>query len=213
MLAGSLTYRDEHLGEITYDVFAMDSLDDLKLHLMNNNRDYTKYVNGLKLFDKHINEETGEVEYPYDEVDGLADSRGLFIKKTSKFKTTITNKEFCSRISALVRYTQTHKTSNEVVVLQEGDSFNKSKIVEVPNVGVIGYSLGIITSLKISNKFFDLELKDIDDKSLDLSIFKDLKEVDKWGNRLTVTPVSQIGFKLCEELRVSIHSNCEEFRS
>jgi DNA polymerase I-like protein with 3'-5' exonuclease and polymerase domains len=129
-----------------------------------------------------------------------ADERRLDIKKTNKYKSNISNREFCSRVSALVRYVQIsgHKNYNQNV--DEEEHFKTERIVHIDDIGFVKYEMGLIKELNIRGVYASLCLTTIPDDTFDVGIFKELKEKDKYGNRLSNTPIENVGFKLNSEL-------------
>ena len=143
MLLGTMTYKDEQYGNLLFDLAGRDSFNDLKLQISIGR---TNTLEGeraaMKLFDL---QEDGTLalshdSIPYDSPE--VRTRRLDIKKTNKFKTTITNRLFATRISALVRYMQTagkklYNSATRVVDIIELKSKQK--------IGVIHYNMVIIT--------------------------------------------------------------------
>lgn len=204
MLSGRLIFKDEKYGDISYNVLARDSFNDLKMLLtVNSDGDtYEHYARGMDLFD--LNED-GVVPDGYKVLETKdRETRRLDIKKTNKFKTTITNRTFATYVSALVRYMQIAGKEN---YNQQADvdfsPYRKVDIAEPKSkkyIGTICYNMGLITDLKCENKFCSLELKTVEDDDLQETIFKELKEKDKFGRKLYATPISIVGFKLSEEV-------------
>jgi DNA polymerase-1 len=60
--------------------------------------------------------------------------------------------------------------------------------------------MGLITSLDCENKYVKIHLETVPDQAFEESIFKELKEKDKFGRKLYSTPVSIVGFKLGEDV-------------
>ena len=89
---------------------------------------------------------------------------------------------------------------------QVSHEFSAKRVVDIVEVstkqkiGRISYNMGLITALDCENKFVRLHLETVPDENFGESIFKELKEKDKFGNRLSDTPISIVGFKLSEEL-------------
>lgn len=203
MLKGTLTYIDEDYGKVSFCVYAKDSFGKLQLQLTNDNiSDFTAYQNASKVYDK-------QVEYHADgtkthiiahQDDNPSDIRRLEIERSSKFKTNITNREFCARVSALVRYVQTEskKRYNAELVNPE-DYFDKSRTITLDGIGYIKYDMALISELSITSPFVQLTLHPIDENLVESGLFKELKEKDNYGNLLTTTPISHVGFKLSTE--------------
>ena len=102
MLSGFLVYKDSQYGELKYNLLARDSFNDLKMQLTVDDKcDYESYQYKSKLYDL---DENGVV--PTDLHIDIKDAsiRRLDVKKTNKYKSTITNREFAMKISALIRY-------------------------------------------------------------------------------------------------------------
>jgi DNA polymerase-1 len=130
--------------------------------------------------------------------------RRLDVKKTNKYKSNITNRDFAIKLSALIRYMQIagkqHYNQNQS---QEFSAVRNVEIVEIKTrqkIGEISYNMGLITKLVCNNKYFDILLETAPDEDFGETIFKELKEKDKFGNKLSGTPISIVGFKLSEEL-------------
>lgn len=204
MLRGVLTYFDEDFGQVTYSVIAKDSFDTLKLLIKNDDlSSVSNYQNGMSIFDKVVEEnELGErvVSVGYQDMKP-SDKRRLDISRTNKFKTNITNREFCSRVSALIRYaqTETRKNYNNGLTNPE-DYFNTERLVHLEGIGYIKYHMALIKELVLTSPYVKLTLSEVDDELVEDGIFKELKEKDNYGNILSVTPISNVGFKLSEEL-------------
>jgi DNA polymerase I-like protein with 3'-5' exonuclease and polymerase domains len=199
VLHGKIRYLDEHIGAVEYSVYARDGFDDTKLYLMNSDHsNFTGYINGMKAFDKCVTDE-GNVEYPYEDL-AVAENRRLDIKKTNKFKTNIPNRDFCVRVSAIVRYMQIAGRENyNQNVSSEDDHFATDRVVNVPNLGYIKYRMGLITELHFRSPYVELALMTVPDDQFDEGVFKTLKEKDKYGNILSVTPIENVAFKLASE--------------
>lgn len=204
MLEGILTIKHETLGDLVYKVKARDTFNDLKLHITaESDGGYKAWNDRRILFDYTLNEETGEYYSPYID-EGSSEIRRLDIKKTNKYKSNITNRDLAIKISSLVRYMQINGKKN-YNQKNMGDNFSSTREVDVfePNgkvqIGKIKYRIGLITELVCENKYLRLELKTTEMGLLDETIFKELKEKDRWGNKLSPAPISIVGFKLSEE--------------
>ncbi|MNL91185.1 DNA polymerase I [compost metagenome] len=198
MLYGSLTYNDEELGKINYDLYARDTFEDLKLYIINNFNNFKNYQRAAEVFDRVVTPE-GVTTFPYEGQD-TADERRLDIKRTNKYKSNIPNRDFCMRISAMVRYMLINGKTNYNQFSMGGDEFSPTRIVTIEEFGHIKYHYGLITELIINAPYFSLELREIKGNNYDEGIFKELKQKDKYNNILSVTKVENIGFKLCDEL-------------
>lgn len=207
MLSGVLVYKDSKFGSLKYKVLARDSFDDLKMMIdVDSDEPCTveQWNRKIDLFD--LNEE-GIVPdgYKYGVIpENESLRRRLDIKKTNKYKSTITNREFATRISALIRYMQIAGKQN---YNQQADAeFSATRTVDIivpktkQKIGTVRYNMGIITDLVCGNKYCEIYLRTISDDNLQESIFKELKEKDKFGKKLYTTPISIVGFKLSEEL-------------
>lgn len=203
MLAGSLIYKDTTYGNLEYDLLGRDSFNDLKLQLTaTSNCDFTVWQYKLKLYDM---QEDGTVPDEYKNIQGKElETRRLDVKKTNKFKTTITNKEFAGYVAALIRYMQI--AGKQQYNQQMKDEFSATRVVDIieiktkQKIGTIHYNMGLITELSCENKYVRIELKTVPDANFVESVFKELKEKDKFGRKNYATPVSIVGFKLSEEL-------------
>lgn len=203
MLKGYLIYNDEHKGPVTYNVFAQDSFDSFKLHLQADDKNFTAYQNANFVFDSVVApvsaEQVAEVSNPYLS-QSPSDTRRLDIKKTNKYKSNITNRVFCSRVAALIRYAQLSGSSNYNQNLSEQDHFAVERLVNIDDIGFILYEMALIRELNLKNSFVELVLTTVPDDTLDVAIFKELKAKDKYGNSLSVTPIDNVGFKLHADL-------------
>lgn len=216
MLQGKLRYTDEHVGKVEYSIYARDSFADLKLYLMNEDlSNYENYQNATLVYDKAVrvdeydNEGLPETHPDYTAPDvhiynafenaNPSDNRRLDIKKTNKYKSNITNKDFCTRVSALLRYIQMSGKQNYNQNIDEANHFNTTRLVHIDDLGFVKYEMGIMTEASIKSPYVELVLHTISDDIFDGGIFKELKEKDKYGNPLSNTPIDQVGFKLNEE--------------
>lgn len=204
MLSGYLVYKDEKFGNLRYSLLGRDSFNDLKLQITvdTTNCSFEEYNRKKALFDI---QEDGTIPEEYKTIVGKdSEIRRLDIKKTNKFKTTLTNRIFASHVTALIRYMQiagkqqyTHQGNSDF------SSYRTVDVVEVTTqqkIGTISYDIGLITKLDCSNKYAEIHLETVDDSHIEEGIFKELKEKDKFGRKLYSTPVSIVGFKLTEEL-------------
>lgn len=203
MLSGFLVYKDSQYGELKYNVVARDSFNDLKLQLTVDDRcDYDTYQYKSKLYDL---DENGQV--PSDLHVDIKDAsiRRLDVKKTNKYKSTITNREFAMKVSALIRYMQI-AGKQQYNQQAAGNEFSPTRVVNVieiktkQKIGIIHYNMGLITQLDCENKFVKIHLETVADTAFEESIFKELKEKDKFGRKLYSTPISIVGFKLSEDI-------------
>lgn len=203
MLSGFLVYKDPKFGELKYNLLGRDSFNDLKLQLTVDDKcDYDSYQYKSKLYDL---DEEGNV--PSDLHIDIKDAsiRRLDVKKTNKYKSTITNREFAMKISALIRYMQI-AGKQQYNQQAGGNEFSPTRVVNVveiktkQKIGTIHYNMGLITKLECENKFVKVYLETVPDSAFEESIFKELKEKDKFGRKLYSTPVSIVGFKLNEDL-------------
>ena len=155
MLSGSLFYKDTKYGELEYSLLGRDSFNDLKLQLTaTSNCDFTVWKYKMSLYDM---QEDGTVPEEYTTIVGKdAEVRRLDIKKTNKFKTTITNRDFASHISALVRYMQI--AGKQQYNQQMSNEFSATRTVDIieittkQKIGTICYNMGLITKLICENK-------------------------------------------------------------
>lgn len=204
MLAGVLTYRDEHYGVARYQVYAQDTFEDTKLYLRNDDlSNLDLYAINDDVYDKAL-DENGNPYNPYR--DELTDeNRRLDVMKSNKFKTNLTNRIFGSRVSAILRYMQIagRKNYNQQHIIQhEGDEFNPRRHVDIVEDGrsaSIDYSFGLMEKLSLRSHYVDLDLYPVDEAFRE-GIFTTLKAKDKYGKILSHTPVKDFGFKLSEEL-------------
>ena len=207
MLKGTLVYKDTNFGELKYSVLARDSFNDLKMLLTvdDDGSNISNVDNPYKHSDMFDLLEDGSPNMEYRNIsENSRTKRRLDVKKTNKYKSNITNKEFALRISALIRYMQI--AGKQQYNQQVSHEFSAKRVVDIVEVstkqkiGRISYNMGLITALDCENKFVRLHLETVPDENFGESIFKELKEKDKFGNRLSDTPISIVGFKLSEEL-------------
>lgn len=198
MLEGTLYYVDSEFGTVMYSVKARDSFDGIKLYIENNYSDYTMMTNAQNIFDKSI-DESGLVTYPYEDAN-TTDKRRLDIKKANKYKTNIVNREFCTRIASLIRYVDITGKKNYNKETGLDFTFSDTRVVELEGIGTVEYKTGLVTEMHVQNKFLKLDLTTVSDSALENNaIFKELKLKDNFGNILSTTPISNVGFKLSEE--------------
>lgn len=203
MLSGFLVYKDSQYGELKYNLLARDSFNDLKMQLTVDDKcDYASYQYKSKLYDL---DENGVV--PTDLHIDIKDAsiRRLDVKKTNKYKSTITNREFAMKISALIRYMQIagKQQYNQQAAGNEFSATRKVDVIEIKTkqkIGTIHYNMGLITQLDCENKYVKVHLETVPDSTFEESIFKELTEKDKFGRKLYSTPISIVGFKLSEEI-------------
>lgn len=232
MLSGKIIYNDKNFGTVEFGVYARDSFNDLKIYLEAAPKFFEFDYDAVALFDEQglqigFGQSIKETEHTRDilnrfkvldynpdcpvEISSYKDmkewnSRRLDIKKTNKYKTNILNREFCVRVSALLRYMQISGKQNYNQQLSGGDHFSAVRTVKVTDpktrkeIGVINYKMGLITSVVCQNQYVRIELKEMTDNVLEDSLFKELKEKDKWGNKLSPTAISIVGFKLNSDL-------------
>lgn len=203
MLSGTLIYKDVQKGNLEYRLLGRDSFNDLKLQIQidGNGTEAFLYKYQCDLFDMV----DGVVPQEYLLLnDKERTTRRLDVKKTNKYKTTITNREFAGYISALIRYMQiAGKQQYNSASTVEFSSIRTVEVIEPKTkqkIGKIVYNMGLITHLECENKFVKIYLDTIEDTHFEEAIFKELKEKDKFGRKLYSTPVSIVGFKLSEEI-------------
>ncbi len=201
MLYGRLIYRDDHLGEVSIRTYAQDGFDDTRLYFTNETSDYEEQLLVSTLFDKKLDEESNTITNPWQEKNPSYNRR-LDVQKSNKFKTNLTNMEFCSRISAVMRYMQIagRKNYNQFQTEDDERNFVSTRYVEVEGLGFIKYDYGLITEIKIQSPYFDVHLQDVGASTFEDGVFGTLKKKDNFGNVLSVTPIANVGFKLTESL-------------
>ena len=223
MLKGFLIYKHPDKGDLKYYLLGRDSFNDLKLQISLNdmsnpqrgeddepvyetwethtsNMDLERFKSDLFDFD-----ENGVVPEEYKTIapkDKMV--RRLDVKKTNKYKSTITNREFAIKVSALIRYMQiAGKQQYNQQINTEFSAVRTVNVVEIKSkktIGVINYNMGLITQLDCENKFVKIHLETVPDVAFQESVFKELKEKDKFGRKIYSTPVSIVGFKLNEDV-------------
>lgn len=204
MLKGKLTYIDEDYGQVYFEVIAKDSFESLRLYIMNNDfSNLSNYQNASQVYDKHITiTEDGQriLSNPFEAMQP-SENRRLDIQKASKFKTNITNLDFCGRISALVRYAQleSKKNYNHALVNPE-DYFNTHRTITIENLGYLKYDMGLIAEMAIQSPYAQLYLQEVPDSTVASGLFKELKEKDNYGNTVSITPIANKNFPLSEEV-------------
>ena len=200
MLQGYLVYKTDDGHQVKFKIVARDSFNDFKLQLNIGDTDinpYSEYAYGCEMLDTTVNKEGERVNDYYGIVE-FQPVRRLEVKKANKYKSNIVNREFCSKISALIRYSQIMGRKNYSAM--DTGEFTDRREVMIDGVGKIIYSCGLMIDIDIHNKYVDLVLSYVDDNTLDEAIFRELKEKDKYGHILSQTPVSNVGFKLSEDL-------------
>ena len=232
MLGGKISYNDKNLGVVEFGVYARDSFNDLKIYIEASTKYFEFDYEAKTLYDETGNqvgfkqiiketEHTKDVLNRYKLLDYNPDNpiaisdykdnknwniRRLDVKKTNKYKSNIVNKEFCLKVSALLRYMQIAGKQNYNQQLSSNDHFSATRTVKITDpktrkeIGVINYKMGLITSIICQNQYVRVELQEIAENVIDESLFKELKEKDKWGNKLSPTPIAIVGFKLNTEL-------------
>lgn len=199
MLKGKLRFRDEHLGEVYYDLMGVETYTGTKLLIMNT--DYSNLSNAQKaniLFDKRVDEDG---LYYSDYADVGSNTRRLDISRVSKFKTNMVNLDFTAKISALIRYMQmTGAKHYNLNVLSEEVYFDTKRNVEVPGLGYIKFDTGLMTELLVQGKYVDIHLETVPDMPEASGAFKELKLKNNFGNVLTTTPIANAAFGLTEDI-------------
>lgn len=211
MLVGILKYRDVELGEAVYNVKARDTFNDFKLHLtaydpiMDMGKSSKMFDMDWEVSETEVDAEGNPKEIFVNKYPMVSDlTRRLDIKKTNKYKSNITNREMALKISALIRYVQIAGVEKKDNTSMEAE-FSAYRYVTAYDtlgreIGVITYRMGLIHEIHCENSHVTLSLKPGDDSNIDESLFKELKEKDKWGRAMTPTPISNVGFKLSSDL-------------
>lgn len=205
MLEGYLIYNDPHVGHVKYKVYAKDSFTDMKLRFETDvEHGFDNLGKAELVYDKAINEETGEVYNPY-EGENLPNNRRLDIGKESKFKTNLTNREFAVKVSAIIRYAQMEGRRLHVTEeVRDSDSdYITSRTIQIDNPGIkctIRYDYGVITDIRLQSAHVALLLESTPEMPTDKALFKDLKKKDNFGNILSITPIINLGFSFSEEV-------------
>ena len=209
MLKGKLIYVDEHLGEVSYEVYGRETFNDLRLFLQNDDiTDMQNHIKASKLYDKvivpsDVADDNSLLVIPQEQIispyPDASDFRRLDIKKSNKYKTNMTNRTFATRVSALVRYAEItgKKNYNNGTINQ--DHFETERLVHLGKSGYVRFAEGLVTEMNIKNKYVQLILHTVPDKTVPEGIFQELKVKDKFGNIVSTTPISTVGFKLNEE--------------
>lgn len=127
-------------------------------------------------------------------------TRRLDVSKTSKFKTNIPNKDFCTKVASILLYMQIQgrKDYNQNITMDEHDHFNTKRRVDIDDIGFIEYDMGLIQMMAFNSKYVAMKLVSIPNDAFEGGMFKELKKEDRYGRILSVTPISNIGFKLSE---------------
>ena len=229
-LQGYLSYNDNDLGVVNYKVYGVDSNDWLRLLLFPLNETLSlDYMKAKLLYDKKVEEgfhvggifiEEKNVTV-LSEYDDGTDYRRLDINKnTRKFKTNITNREFCTKIAGGVFYSIEcgELEGNDLFSQQSGNYFDITKVKRVDKEKFKSYILSkwYINDMYIENLFIRLTLQEVKEMEETNPIFKgiyfkELKKEDKFGNILSVTPVKNLVYGLDESvLGVPYHSRVTE---
>lgn len=200
MLHGKLTFRDDHVGIVEYELYARDSFIDFKMYLINDlGSNFQNHIRGNMVYDKVVLE-NGELENPYND-QNPSTSRRIDLKKASKYKTNVTNYDFASKVCAFLHYIFLQgKINYNQSIHSDEEYFQTHRHVDLGNFGTISYNMGLVTSLAVQNDFVRLELRTVPDDIFDTGIFRELKMKDKYDNILSATPIKDVGFKLTKDL-------------
>lgn len=205
MLKGTLTYRDIKNGypeeviqnekwstadlsitdTVTYDVEAVEFPDSLWLNLTARRDDLTEFYKAndilfrsTKVFDKDYT----ELELGVCRLD-----------VASSIKTNAVNTVFAGRVGSIIKYAL--EVPNRTLVDDKGYMTAEKRI---DNAYIkIGYNCSIPISIEIQSKYVDLKLSYTDNNNN--SVYKTLKEKDKYGNVLSPTPIIHFAVKKSEE--------------
>lgn len=240
MLKGKIVYRDENLGEITFNALALDSFDDLKIYLGNDDMsDLRAYTNASEILDQvkveEVNEQgvlvkrfynTQKDTFKINNKENIPEEirnkhgerlypnryRRLDIKRSSKFKTNLTNMEMATKISAIIRYARDiassasnsydYKEESEedlIMGIEISEFFKTDKNVQVDDMGYIYTDEGLIKELSLKSKYVDIYFSEITSKLDIRTVFGSLERKDKFGNYISVTPIKTVGFSLNED--------------
>lgn len=144
---------------------------------------------------------SGYIAYPYQDLNPSM-RRRLDIKKSNKYASNITNRDFCTKVSALVRYALTNSKMNynQNFDLTDSNYFDTQRVVQVENAGYVKYDTGLIKELNLKSKYVEIILRELPNGETPIEAgFGQLKREDKYGNILSITPIENIGFRLNEE--------------
>lgn len=201
ILKGKIGLRDEEGRLLLYTVVMRDNFSDTRLSIsIDGGVNSSLYEASMGMYDKQDGEmPEGYNIYAMYDLGGA--TRRLEIKKTNKYKTNIPNREMCGRISAIFRYMQiAGKSVNPINI--EGEFSNKREVrVEDTNgeyIGRIIYEGGLISEIECKTPYIEMDMRKSELTKAEQGLFQELKEKDKWGNVVSPTPVSTVGFKLEE---------------
>lgn len=219
-LKGVLHYNDAHLGTVSYKVYAVDSSDWLRLLLFPLSETLSMdMIKSKILYDKkvvegednkgiYLKEQNISVISEYEQ--GYDYRRLDIYKQSRKFKTNITNREFCTRVAGAIFYTlengELQNNSDGLLSLDKGYfDISKTKKVEKEGFNSYIYSKWYIEELRLSNKFINMSLSvfedDVDNSPIYQGVyFKELQQKDKFGNILSYTPIKTLVYGLDEDV-------------
>ena len=221
MLIGKIKYRDEDFGEITLDVKAKHSVNNITFCI---DREApqgiviqsvdTELYRYLDVIDKDKLED-GTIIRKFTEGVKWADKNGvettykpttdrvITVKTDSNRVTTnVGNLYMAARLGAIISYCKANakgKTKDSEfsdTLIGHLDSKVAPQYKDVPVVCDIVYKQTEIVKLDIESPYFSIHLDYFDEKNLDMACFKPLKQKDKWDNLLSITPVKIITVRL-----------------
>ena len=221
MLVGSIKYRDEDLGELTFATYAKHSVSKIAFHIMQSDLDkntsFLEYdAKYMKVLDK-TRDESGNIVAAFKdgvewEIKGektnvtAPTERDIVVNTASnKVATNVGNMDLAVRLGAIIAYCKQNaqgriSEDDEFSDILKGHLDNKSdsKYKDITVTCDIVYKQSEIIKLDIESKYFSIHLDYADEQNLSVAYFKPLKQKDKWGNPLSITPIKNVTVKMTE---------------
>lgn len=210
MLKGVLKYNNDGLSanpeeNIEMTLYAKDT-GTVSLNMLYEGNSLVKETAVMTLFDSKLQKD-GTFILPVSAEDFGDKSRRLNIAKGSKFQTNLQNMLFAARVSALFRYCDEFgkmKSDVELGFLEEREYASKFEFTVHDSdgnlLGTFVKNLGFLQEMHVKNKYVAIDLDYFDENELEVQMFTTLQLKDKYGNKLSKTPIKNSGFKFSEEL-------------
>lgn len=126
-----------------------------------------------------------------------SDYRRLDASKTAKFKTSLMDYEFASRLSGfLLHCNNVFKQNYNQQVQSKEDYFNSGRLVKLPEFGYIQYEAGLFKELSLRGKYIDIVMHETDANYIPEGIFSTFEQFDKYDNLNFTTPIANKGYRM-----------------
>lgn len=126
-----------------------------------------------------------------------ADYRRLDVGKTVKFKTSLMDYEFASRLSGfLLHCNNMFKKDYNQGLTNKDDYFQSGRLVKIPEFGYIHYEAGLFKELSLRGPFIDIIMHETDSNYAPEGIFGTFEQFDKYDNLKSTTPIANKGYRL-----------------